>query len=93
MGMFTVFQFDDGMDRDAVSIETHSGHRYLEEESSVLEYLRLFDSVSHSALKPQESQEFLEKDHVHPGSPERHNNDQELGIYQKSSFSGNGDCV
>jgi transcriptional regulator with XRE-family HTH domain len=61
MGMFTIFQFSDDIDRDIVSIETHSGDRYLEEESSVLEYLRLFDSVSHSALDPQDSQAFLAK--------------------------------
>ena len=50
MGIFTVFQFADDIDRDIVSVETHSGDRYLEEQSSVLEYLRLFDSVSHRAL-------------------------------------------
>ncbi|HEX4249190.1 MAG TPA: helix-turn-helix transcriptional regulator [Pseudonocardia sp.] len=61
MGMFTIFQFADEIDRDIVSVETHSGDRYLEEESSVLEYLRLFDSVSHSALDAQDSQAFLTK--------------------------------
>ncbi|HEX4356906.1 MAG TPA: helix-turn-helix transcriptional regulator [Pseudonocardia sp.] len=61
MGMFTIFQFADEIDRDIVSIETHSGDRYLEEESSVLEYLRLFDSVSHSAMDPADSREFLAK--------------------------------
>ena len=50
MGIFAVFQFSDDIDRDIVSMETHSGERYLEEQSSVLEYLRLFDSVSHQAL-------------------------------------------
>ena len=32
MGMFTVFQFSDDIDRDIVSVETHSGDRYLEEQ-------------------------------------------------------------
>jgi len=61
MGMFTIFQFADEIDRDIVSVETHSGDRYLEEESSVLEYLRLFDSVSHTAMDPSDSQAFLTK--------------------------------
>ena len=45
MGIFTVFQFSDDIDRDVVSVETHSGERYLEEQSRVLEYLSLFDPV------------------------------------------------
>jgi hypothetical protein len=59
MGVFTVFQFADDIDRDVVSVETHSGERYLEEGSSVLEYLRLFDSVSHQALNTAESRDLL----------------------------------
>jgi len=59
MGIFTVFQFADDIDRDIVSVETHSGDRYLEEQSSVLEYLRLFDSVSHRALDHAESRDLL----------------------------------
>jgi hypothetical protein len=59
MGIFTVFQFSDDIDRDVVSVETHSGDRYLEEQSRVLEYLRLFDSVSHQALDNAESRRLL----------------------------------
>jgi transcriptional regulator with XRE-family HTH domain len=61
MGMFTVFQFADDIDRDIVAIETHSGDRYLEEQSSVLEYLRTFDAVSDKALDPVESRHLLTK--------------------------------
>lgn len=59
MGMFTVFQFADDIDRDIVSIETHSGDRYLEEQSSVLEFLRTFDAVSDKALDHDESRDLL----------------------------------
>lgn len=61
MGMFTIFQFADDIDRDIVSIETHSGHRYLEESSSVLEYLRMFDAVSHEAHDNAGSRDLLTK--------------------------------
>jgi transcriptional regulator with XRE-family HTH domain len=59
MGIFTVFQFADDIDRDVVSVETHSGDRYLEEQSSVLEYLRLFDAVTHRALDNSGSRALL----------------------------------
>ena len=59
MGSFTIFQFTDDIDRDVVNIEMHSGDRYLEEQSSVLEYLRLFDAVAHRALDNQESRDLL----------------------------------
>jgi transcriptional regulator with XRE-family HTH domain len=61
MSVFTIFQFSDDMDRDVVSIETHGGDRYLEEQSSVLEYLRLFDSVSHQAYDGAETHDLLDK--------------------------------
>ena len=59
MGIFTVFEFADDIDRDVVSVETHSGDRYLEEQSSVRAYLRRFDSVSHEALDETESRDLL----------------------------------
>jgi transcriptional regulator with XRE-family HTH domain len=59
LGMFTVFQFADDIDRDIVSIETHSGDRYLEEQSSVLEYLRMFDAVSNKALGNDDSRAMI----------------------------------
>ena len=61
LGMFTVFQFTDDIDRDVVHVETHSGDRYLEERSSVLEYLRLFDTVTHRALDNTASRELLDR--------------------------------
>ena len=70
MGIFTVFQFSDDIDRDVVSVETHSGDRYLEEQSSVLEYLRLFDSVSHQALDNTESRSLLTRLADAPPDPE-----------------------
>ena len=59
MGTFTVFQFADDIDRDIVGIETHSGARYLEEQSSVLEYLRMFDEVANTALDHDDSRALL----------------------------------
>lgn len=58
-GMFTVFQFADDIDRDIVSIETHSGDRYLEEQSSVLEHLRMFDAITSKALDNDDTRAFL----------------------------------
>ncbi|MGH3785246.1 MAG: helix-turn-helix domain-containing protein [Pseudonocardiaceae bacterium] len=56
---FTVFQFADDLDRDVVHLESHLGDRYLEQESYVLRYLRIFDSVSHRSLEPAASREFI----------------------------------
>ncbi len=60
-GMFTIFQFADDIDRDVVSIETHSGDRYLEEQSSVLEFLRMFDAVTHKSLDDVDARDLLTK--------------------------------
>jgi hypothetical protein len=59
LGMFTIFQFADDIDRDVVHVETHFGDRYLEEETSVLQYLRLFDAVTHRSLDESASRELL----------------------------------
>ncbi len=59
MGSFAVYQFSDDIDRDVVHIETHFGDRFLEEQSSVLEYLRLFDSITHRALDNSQSRDLL----------------------------------
>jgi len=61
LGMFTIFQFADDMDRDIVSLETYSGDRYLEEQSSVLEYLRTFDMLTHKAHDERDSRDLLAK--------------------------------
>jgi hypothetical protein len=59
MGMFTVFQFANDIDRDVVDVETHLGARYLEQESYVLLHLRMFDSVSHRSLEPAPSRNLI----------------------------------
>ena len=59
MGIFTIFQFADDIDRDVVSVEGHFGDRYLEEQSSVLTYLRLFDAISPLALDNADSRDLL----------------------------------
>lgn len=59
MGTFTVFQFSDDIDRDVVNVEYLNGDRYLEEQSSVLTYLRLFDAIAPRALDNTESRELL----------------------------------
>ena len=58
------------IDRDIVHVETHSGDRYLEEQSSVLEYLRLFDAVSHRALDNDQSRDLLTRLVEAPPQPE-----------------------
>lgn len=55
LGTFTVFQFADDMDRDVVSHDSYSGDRFLEDQASVLEYLRIFESLSQRALDPSDS--------------------------------------
>jgi transcriptional regulator with XRE-family HTH domain len=60
MGGFNVFQFADDIDRDVVHMETYNGDRYLEEQSSVLEYLRLFDAVTGRSLDNADSRELLQ---------------------------------
>lgn len=59
MGMFTIFQFADDIDRDIVSVESHAGDQYLEEQASVLDYLRMFDAISGKALDHDESRDLL----------------------------------
>ena len=58
-GMFSIIQFADDIDRDVVSVESHLGHRYLEQESQVLLHLRMFDSVSHQSLEPLASRDLI----------------------------------
>jgi transcriptional regulator with XRE-family HTH domain len=58
-GMFTIFQFADDIDRDIVSIEFQLGDRCLEEQSSVLEHLRMFDAITNKALDHDDSRAFL----------------------------------
>ena len=59
MGIFTVYQFSDDIDRDVVHVEARSGDRYLEEHSSVLDHLRLFDAITSRALDNPGSRDLL----------------------------------
>jgi Domain of unknown function (DUF5753)/Helix-turn-helix domain len=59
MGIFTVYQFSDDIDRDVVLVEARSGDRYLEEHSSVLDHLRLFDAITNRALDDPGSRDLL----------------------------------
>ena len=70
MGNFTVFQFSDDIDRDVVSVEGLFGDRYLEEQSSVLTYLRLFDAISPLALDNADSRDLLTSLAASPDSQE-----------------------
>jgi len=59
MGSFTVYQFTDDIDRDVVHLESRTSDRYLEEASSVLDHLRLFDAVNGRALDNAQSRDLL----------------------------------
>jgi len=58
-GSFTVYQFSDDIDRDVVHLESRTGDRFLEETSSVLDHLRLFDAVNGRALDNSQSRDLL----------------------------------
>ncbi len=58
-GPFIVYQFADDIDRDVVLVEARSGDRFLEQQSSVLEHLRLFDAVSNRAIDNSGSRDLL----------------------------------
>jgi transcriptional regulator with XRE-family HTH domain len=59
LGLFTILQYADDRDRDVVFIESHTGERFLEQPSSVLEYLRIFDAVTRKALGHDESRTLI----------------------------------
>jgi transcriptional regulator with XRE-family HTH domain len=59
LGLFTILQYADDRDRDVVFIESHTGERYLEQPSSVLEYLRIFDAITRKALDHDESRALI----------------------------------
>jgi transcriptional regulator with XRE-family HTH domain len=58
-GMFTILQYAEDIDRDVVAVESHTGERLLEQPSSVLEYLRIFDAISRRALDHDESRALI----------------------------------
>jgi hypothetical protein len=66
-GLFTILQYADERDRDVVAVESHTGERYLEQSSDVLEYLRIFDAITRKALEHDESRALLTeiRDRIH----------------------------
>lgn len=72
-GMFTILQYAEDIDRDIVAVESHTGERLLEQPSSVLEYLRIFDAVSRKALDHNDSRaligEIRDRTHSLKGMP------------------------
>ena len=58
-GAFNVYQFSDDIDRDVVLVEARSGDRYLEQQASVLDHLRLFDLLSGRSLANPDSRDLL----------------------------------
>lgn len=69
-GPFTILQYADDIDRDIVAIESHTSERFLEQQSNVLEYLRIFDAISHRALDHDESRALIAEIRTRLDSPE-----------------------
>jgi transcriptional regulator with XRE-family HTH domain len=65
-GMFTILQYADDRDRDVVAVESHTGERFLEQPSNVLEYLRIFDAITRKALDHDESRALITEIREHP---------------------------
>jgi transcriptional regulator with XRE-family HTH domain len=59
LGLFTILQYADDRDRDVVAVESHTGERFLEQASNVLEYLRIFDAITRKALDHDESRALI----------------------------------
>jgi transcriptional regulator with XRE-family HTH domain len=59
MGPFVVLQYSDDRDRDVVAVESHTGERFLEQPSNVLEYLRIFDAITRKALDHDQSRALI----------------------------------
>ncbi len=72
-GLFTILQYADDRDRDVVAVESHTGERFLELPSNVLDYLRIFDAITRKALDQDESRALITeiRDDTHPpkGTP------------------------
>jgi transcriptional regulator with XRE-family HTH domain len=58
-GHFTTLHYADDIDRDIVVVESHTVERFLEQQSDVLEYLQIFDSLTRKTLDHDESRAFL----------------------------------
>lgn len=72
-GLFTILQYAEDIDRDIVAVESHTGERLLEQPSSVLEYLRIFDAISRRALDHDDSRALIaearDRSHSPKGMP------------------------
>jgi hypothetical protein len=68
-GLFTVLQYADDRDRDVVAMESHTGERFLEQPSNVLEYLRIFDAITRKALDHDESRALVAEIRDRTNSP------------------------
>jgi hypothetical protein len=69
LGLFTILQYADDRDRDVVAVESHTGERFLEQPSSVLEYLRIFDAITRKALDHDESRALIADISTPKGTP------------------------
>jgi hypothetical protein len=58
-GQFVILQYADDRDRDVVAVESHTGERFLEQSSNVLEYLRIFDALTRQALDHDQSRALI----------------------------------
>ncbi len=89
MGIFTVFQFSDDIDRDVVHVETHSGDRYLEEQSQRPGISAPLRRRLPPSARQHQSRDLLTRLVEAPPQPE----EKRListDSYTKSSFSGTG---
>ncbi|WP_345608922.1 helix-turn-helix domain-containing protein [Pseudonocardia adelaidensis] len=59
LGLFTILHYADDRDRDVVAAESHTGERFLEQPSNVLQYLRIFDAITRKALDHDESRALI----------------------------------
>jgi transcriptional regulator with XRE-family HTH domain len=71
LGLFTILQYADDRDRDVVFVESHTGERFLEQPSKVLEYIRIFDAITRKALDHEESRSFIAELRGHTTHPSK----------------------
>lgn len=57
--MYAYFEFNDSLDRDVVTVETHAGFRYIETTSRVAAYRRHYEQLVDTALPPDESRALI----------------------------------
>ena len=54
MGAFTILDFDNPDDPPVVYLESHTGARYLEEETELAEYRRIYDLIYQKTVPIEE---------------------------------------